>query len=92
MTPDARRAILGAGRLASPSDGLLNRQDGRSVRMRRYSQTEAREPVPRGPAKIEGVRIHGLRQSYASGVLLVGEGQPTSGKLLAHNDVLTAAR
>ena len=43
-------------------------------------------------AKLDGVRIHDLRHSYASGGLLVGEGLPMIGKLLGHNHVHTTAR
>ncbi len=46
----------------------------------------------RGRAKLDGVRIHDLRHSYASGGLLVGEGLPMIGKLLGHNHVHTTAR
>ena len=43
-------------------------------------------------ARLDGVRIHDLRHSYASGGLLVGEGLPMIGKLLGHNHVHTTAR
>ena len=46
----------------------------------------------RDRAKLEGVRIHDLRHSYASGGLLVGEGLPMIGKLLGHHHVHTTAR
>ena len=46
----------------------------------------------RDRAELEGVRIHDLRHSYASGGLLVGEGLPMIGKLLGHNHVHTTAR
>ena len=46
----------------------------------------------RDRAGLEGVRIHDLRHSYASGGLLVGEGLPMIGKLLGHNHVHTTAR
>ena len=43
-------------------------------------------------AGLEGVRIHDLRHSYASGGLLVGEGLPMIGKLLGHTTVHMTAR
>ena len=43
-------------------------------------------------AGIEGVRVHDLRHSYASGALLVGEGLTMIGKLLGHNKMEPAAR
>ena len=43
-------------------------------------------------ARIENLRIHDLRHSYASGGLLVGEGLPMIGKLLGHSKVQTTAR
>ena len=43
-------------------------------------------------ARLDGVRIHDLRYSYAGGGLLVGEGLPMIGKLLGHNHVHTTAR
>jgi len=33
-------------------------------------------------AELDGVRIHDLRHSYASGALALGEGPPMIGKLL----------
>ena len=46
----------------------------------------------RATAKLDDVRIHDLRHSYASGGLLVGEGLPMIGKLLGHTQVQTTAR
>ena len=43
-------------------------------------------------AGLEGVHVHDLRHSYASGGLLVGEGLPMIGKLLGHSKVQTTAR
>ena len=43
-------------------------------------------------ARLEDVRLHDLRHSYASGGLLVGEGLPMIGKLLGHSHVQTTAR
>ena len=43
-------------------------------------------------AELNGVRVHDLRHTYASGGLLVGEGLPMIGKLLGHNHVHTTAR
>ena len=44
------------------------------------------------PTGLQGVRIHDLRHTYASGGLLVGEGLPMIGKLLGHTQVQTTAR
>ena len=43
-------------------------------------------------ANLDGVRIHDLRHSYASGALALGEGLPMIGKLLGHTQVQTTAR
>ena len=43
-------------------------------------------------AGLDGVRIHDLRHSYASGALALGEGLPMIGKLLGHTQVQTTAR
>ena len=46
----------------------------------------------RARAGLDDVRIHDLRQSYASVGLLVAEGLTMIGKLLGHNKVETTAR
>ncbi len=46
----------------------------------------------RKAAGLDGVRIHDLRHTFASGGLLVGEGLPMIGKLLGHTQVQTTAR
>lgn len=46
----------------------------------------------RAKAKLDEVRIHDLRHSYASGALALGEGLPMIGKLLGHTQVQTTAR
>ncbi|OLP58892.1 integrase [Xaviernesmea oryzae] len=46
----------------------------------------------RKAAGLDGVRIHDLRHTFASGGLLVGEGLPVIGKLLGHTQVQTTAR
>jgi len=46
----------------------------------------------RARAKLDDVRIHDLRHSYASGALALGEGLPMIGKLLGHTQVQTTAR
>ena len=46
----------------------------------------------RARARLEDVRIHDLRHTFASGGLLVGEGLPMIGKLLGHNKIQTTAR
>ncbi|MEQ1756636.1 MAG: site-specific integrase [Micropepsaceae bacterium] len=43
-------------------------------------------------AKLDALRIHDLRHSYASGALALGEGLPMIGKLLGHTQVQTTAR
>ncbi len=43
-------------------------------------------------AKLDDVRIHDLRHSFASGGLAVGEGLSMIGKLLGHSQVQTTAR
>ena len=46
----------------------------------------------RGRARLDGVRIHDLRHSYASRALALGKSLPMIGKLLGHSQVETAAR
>jgi len=46
----------------------------------------------RAQAELPDVRIHGLRHSFASRALALGEGLPTIGKLLGHTQVQTTAR
>ncbi len=46
----------------------------------------------RETAKLEDVRIHDLRHSFASRALALGETLPVIGKLLGHNDIETTAR
>jgi len=43
-------------------------------------------------AKLDDVRLHDLRHSFASGALFLGEGLPMIGKLLGHTQVQTTAR
>ncbi len=43
-------------------------------------------------AKLDDVRIHDLRHSFASRALALGEGLPMIGKLLGHTQVQTTAR
>ena len=43
-------------------------------------------------AKLDDVRLHDLRHSFASRGLVVGEGLPMIGKLLGHSQVQTTAR
>ena len=46
----------------------------------------------RARAKLDDVRLHDLRHSYASGALALGEGLPMIGRLLGHTQVQTTAR
>ena len=46
----------------------------------------------REAAKLEDVRIHDLRHSFASRALALGETLPVIGKLLGHNDIETTVR
>ena len=46
----------------------------------------------RKAARLEDVRIHDLRHTFASGGLLEGEGLPMIAKLLGHTQVQTTAR
>lgn len=46
----------------------------------------------RAAAGLDGVRIHDLRHTFASGGLAVGEGLSMIGKLLGHTQIQTSAR
>ena len=46
----------------------------------------------RKAAKLEDVRIHDLRHTFASGAVSMGESLPMIGKLLGHSQVQTTAR
>jgi integrase len=46
----------------------------------------------RGAAELDGVRIHDLRHTFASGGLAAGEGLSMIGKLLGHTQIQTTAR
>ena len=46
----------------------------------------------RAAAGLDGVRIHDLRHTFASGGLAVGEGLSMIGKLLGHTQIQTTAR
>ena len=46
----------------------------------------------RAKAKLEDVRIHDLRHSYASRALALGESLPMIGRLLGHREIETTAR
>ena len=46
----------------------------------------------RAEARLDGVRIHDLRHSWASRALALGESQSMIGKLLGHSQVQTTAR
>ena len=48
--------------------------------------------VDRERARLEDVRLHDLRHSYASRALALGESLPMIGKLLGHTQVETTAR
>lgn len=46
----------------------------------------------RARAKLDNVRIHDLRHTFASGAIAIGEHLPMIGKLLGHSQVQTTAR
>ena len=48
--------------------------------------------VVRKEARLEDVRLHDLRHSFASRALALGESLPMIGKLLGHTQVQTTAR
>ena len=46
----------------------------------------------RARARLEDVRLHDLRHTFASRALALGETLPIIGKLLGHSDIETTAR
>ena len=48
--------------------------------------------MPGRVAKLEDMRIHDIRHSFASRALALGESLPAIGKLLGHSQVETTAR
>lgn len=75
---------------ALPRDGLIvfPAESGR----RHFQGTEKIWRKARQRAGLVSVRIHDLRQSFASMGLVTGDALPVIGKLLGHADVKTTAR
>ena len=77
------------GRARTPNNPFVFPGRKKGTRLRNLNDSWDRV---RSRAKLDGVRLHDLRHTYASGGLLVGEGLPMIGKLLGHNHVHTTAR
>ena len=87
LPPTARQVLTSLPRQADNPWVISGRGSGT-----RLSNLNATWGVVRKKARLEDVRIHDLRHSYASRALSLGESLPMIGKLLGHRKVQTTAR
>ena len=90
MVPLSRAAVTVLSALPRPEDNpwvIVGKNPGAHL-------TDLQKPWRRirARAKLEEVRIHDLRHSFASKALALGESLPMIGKLLGHTQVQTTAR
>ena len=87
LAPEALQALEGISRLTGVPWVIGGKRAG--TRMRKLDDAWLRI---RATAKLEDVRIHDLRHSYASRALALGESLPMIGRLLGHREIETTAR
>ncbi len=87
ISPSARRVLAGLRRLPDNPWVITGTRPGRHFR-----NLNSTWLVIRDRAKLNDVRIHDLRHSFASRALALGESLPMIGKLLGHRKVQTTAR
>ena len=87
LSPTARQVLASLPR--QPNNPWVISGRGTGTRLSNLNATWA---VVRKTARLEDVRMHDLRHSYASRALSLGESLPMIGKLLGHSKVQTTAR
>ena len=87
LSPTARQVLAALPRQPDNPWVISGRGPGT-----RLSNLNATWGVVRKKARLEDVRIHDLRHSFASRALSLGESLPMIGKLLGHSKVQTTAR
>ena len=87
LSPAARRVLADLPRLSDNPWVIAGAKPGA-----RLSNLNNAWVVIRARARLDDVRIHDLRHSFASRALALGESLPMIGKLLGHRKVQTTAR
>ena len=87
LSPAAARVIAARPRIPGSPWVMPGKIDGRPLRTVDRSWRKVRRC-----ARLEGVRLHDLRHSFASRALALGETLPMIGRLLGHARVRTTAR
>ncbi len=87
LSPSARRVLEGLPRLSDNPWVIAGTKPGGRV-----TNINGAWLVVRARARLDDVRIHDLRHSFASRALALGESLPMIGKLLGHRKVQTTAR
>ena len=87
LAPEAVRVLEGIARMTGVPWVIGGKRAG--TRMCKLDDAWLRI---RAKAKLEDVRIHDLRHSYASRALALGESLPMIGRLLGHREIETTAR
>ncbi len=87
LTPPVEAVLAGLARIEGNPWVIAGQKPGAHL----SNLDEAWQRI-RVRAKLDDVRIHDCRHSYASRALALGEGLPMIGKLLGHRKVTTTAR
>ena len=87
LTPPVEAVLAGIARIEGTPWVIAGQKPGAHL----SNLDEAWQRI-RVRAKLDDVRIHDCRHSYASRALALGEGLPMIGKLLGHRKVTTTAR